>query len=87
MAILVRNRPQGLDASQYDQIAPPLIEMLKRQPGFVLHVAFEDSRGFCVAEIWESKEQHDSWFDAYVAPNVPVEIEQEFIQVHAIERP
>ena len=87
MAVLVRNRPQGLDPSQYDEVAPPLIDKLRQQPGFVLHVAFEDSQGFCVAEIWESQEQHDAWFNEFVVPNVPVEIKQEVIQIHAIERP
>ena len=87
MAVLVRHRPQGLGPSQYDEVAPPLIEALKRQPGFVLHVAFEDSEGFCVAEIWESQEQHDAWFNEHVVPNVPGEIKQEVFQIHAIERP
>jgi len=36
----------------YDQISPPLVEQVKQQPEFVLHVAFVGSQGFCVAEIW-----------------------------------
>jgi hypothetical protein len=61
--------------AQYDQISPPLLAELD-EPGFVLHVAFEDSQGFCVAEIWETKEQHDSYFNEKVVPNVPAEIRQ-----------
>ena len=48
----------------------------------MLHVAFEDSHGFCVAEIWESQEQHDSYFNEKVVPNVPAEIKQEVVQIH-----
>ena len=87
MAVLVRHRTQDLGPAQYDEISPPIVEKLKQQPGFVLHVAFEDSQGFCVAEIWESQEQHDAWFNENVVPNVPAEIKQEVIQIHAIHRP
>ena len=75
MAVLIRHRPQGFGAAQYDETSPPLVEQVKKQPGFVLHVAFEDSQGFCVAEVWESQEQHDSWFNENVVPNVPVIID------------
>jgi quinol monooxygenase YgiN len=87
MAVLIRHRAQGLGAADYDQISPPLVEQLKQQPGFVLHVAFEDSQGFCVAEIWESQEQHDTFFNANVVPNVPAEIKQESIQLHNVVWP
>jgi hypothetical protein len=87
MAVLVRHRAEGLSPADYDQMSPPLVELVKQAPGFVLHVAFEDSRGFCVAEIWDSQEQHDAFFDANVAPNAPVPIAQEVIQVHALHAP
>ena len=51
------------------------------------HVAFMDEGDiFIVSEIWDSKEQHDRWFDENVAPNVPG-VEQEIIQVHAVHTP
>jgi len=84
MAVLIRHRAAGITAAQYDQISPPLLAELKDQPGFVLHVAFEDSQGFCVAEIWDTKEQHDSFFDEKVVPNVPAEIKQEVINLHNV---
>jgi quinol monooxygenase YgiN len=87
MAVLIRHRPQGLGAADYDRISPPLVEAVKQQPGFVLHTAFEDSQGFCVAEIWESQEQHDAFFNENVVPNVPVEIKQEVIQLHNVVSP
>ncbi|HXJ65408.1 MAG TPA: hypothetical protein VNN79_16755 [Actinomycetota bacterium] len=84
MAVLIRHRAAGITPAQYDQISPPLLAELKDQPGFVLHVAFEDSQGFCVAEIWDTKEQHDSFFDEKVVPNVPAEIKQEVINLHNV---
>jgi quinol monooxygenase YgiN len=87
MAVLIRHRAAGLTLADYDRISPPLIEQVKKAPGFMLHVAFEDSQGPCVAEVWESQEQHDAFFNANVAPNVPAEIKQEVVQIHNIAAP
>ena len=86
MPVLVRHRAP-MTAAQYDESAPALIALLKQQPGFVVHVAYEDAGGFVVAEVWETQEQHDSWFDANVKPNIPVEITQEVIDVHSVHMP
>ena len=87
MPVLIRHRAAGITPAQYDEISPPLVEQIKKQPGFVLHVAFEDAQGFCVAEVWETKEQHDSFFNENVVPNVPAEISQEVIELHSIHQP
>jgi len=55
MAVLIRHRTPGMTTSQYDEIAPPLVEKLKTQPGFMYHVAFMDDGVFTVSEIWESQ--------------------------------
>jgi heme-degrading monooxygenase HmoA len=85
MAVLIRHRAAGITPEQYDEISPALIEGAKQQPGFVMHVAFEDAQGFCVAEVWETKEQHDAWFNENVVPNVPAEIKQEVIELHNLQ--
>ena len=84
MSVLIRHRAVGLTEELYDQVAGPLIESVKQSPGFILHVAFTDAKGFCVAELWDSQEQHDSWFDANVKPNVPLAIDTEVVQIHAL---
>jgi heme-degrading monooxygenase HmoA len=86
MPVLIRHR-SAMSAAQYDQAAPPLVEQLKKQPGFVVHVAYEDSGGLVVAEVWDTQEQHDTWFDANVKPNVPFEITQEVIDLHSVHAP
>jgi quinol monooxygenase YgiN len=87
MTVLIRHRAAGLTMDDYDRISPSLVEQVKKAPGFVLHVAFEDSQGPCVAEVWDSQEQHDSFFNEKVVPNVPAEIKQEVIQIHNIVEP
>jgi hypothetical protein len=87
MAVLIRHRAAGMTLAQYDELSPPLVALLKQQPGFVLHVSYEDAQGLCVAEVWETKEQHDAYFDANVKPNVPAEITQEVIELHSVHKP
>ncbi len=76
-----------MSTAQYDETAPTLVELIKKQPGFLLHVSYEDAGGFVVAEVWETKEQHDAWFDENVKPNVPFEITQEVIDLHSVHQP
>ena len=87
MAVLIRNRVEGMTAALYDEIAPPLIEKLKTQPGFVLHVSYEAAgSGFTVAEIWESREQHTQWFENNVKPNLPGGVTHEVIELHSLHQ-
>jgi heme-degrading monooxygenase HmoA len=86
MAVLVRHR-SAMSKDQYDEVSPRLVELLKQQPGFVLHITYEDADGFVVGEVWETQEQHDAWFDANVAPNVPMEITQEVVDLHTVHAP
>jgi heme-degrading monooxygenase HmoA len=76
-----------MSKDQYDEVSPRLVELLKQQPGFVLHITYEDADGFVVGEVWETQEQHDAWFDANVAPNVPMEITQEVVDLHTVHAP
>jgi heme-degrading monooxygenase HmoA len=76
-----------MSAAQYDESAPALVELMKTYPGFLFHVSYEDADGFVVAEVWETKAQHDSWFETNVKPNVPFEISQEVIDLHSVHTP
>jgi hypothetical protein len=49
MAVLIRHRG-AMSPAQYDEISPPLVEQVKKQPGFLLHVSYEDATGFVVTE-------------------------------------
>jgi heme-degrading monooxygenase HmoA len=87
VAVLYRHHVRGMDASQYDQASQQLLPALKQQPGFQYHVAFASSDGFTVSEIWETREQHDEWFENNVKPNVPAQIEVEVLDVHNVVTP
>jgi hypothetical protein len=85
--VLIRHRAEGMTPALYDEISGPLVEQVKKQPGFMLHVSFVDAGGFCVAELWETQEQHDSWFNANVVPNVPMQVSQEVVEIHSHHAP
>ena len=87
MAVLVRMSVAGMDAATYDQVSKELVDLVKKQPGFVMHVAYPSPGGFSVGEIWESREQYEKWFNENVKPNVPGEIQSEVIELHAVVQP
>ena len=47
MPVLIRHRVDGFTMADYDQISPPLVALVKQQPGFVFHVAYEIGRASC----------------------------------------
>jgi len=51
------------------------------------HHAHAAARRTRLAEVWDTREQHDAWFEANVKPNVPGEIKQEVIDLHSIHTP
>jgi hypothetical protein len=89
MTVLVRNTATGLDEETYDQMVPGLHPLVKKQPGFIIHVAYPIPGGFIVSEVWESRAQHETWFNEFVKPNLPDPdaMSTEYIELHAVVQP
>jgi hypothetical protein len=89
VAVNVTISVAGMDQGAYDQMAPALHPLLKKQPGFIAHVAYATPEGFAVDEVWDSKEHHDAWFSENVAPNLPSgdATSVEYTDLHAVVRP
>jgi hypothetical protein len=87
MSVLVRMAASGLDEATYDKVSANLTHLMKRQPGFTMHVAYPTPGGFYVTEIWESRAQFETWFNETVKPNVPAEIQPEVTELHAVVQP
>ena len=83
MAVLARMTAAGMDAATYDQASTQLAGLVKRQPGFMIHVAYPTPGGFTVGEVWESRGQFETFFNQNVKPNVPG-VEYEVIELHAV---
>jgi heme-degrading monooxygenase HmoA len=87
MAVLVRMTVTGMDAATYDHASAQLMPLVKQQPGFIMHVAYPGPEGFTVGEIWESRGQYETFFNEYVKPNVPGEVQAEVIELHSVVQP
>jgi hypothetical protein len=89
MTVLVRISATGMDQATYDQMSPGLHEQVKKQPGFVIHIAYPTPGGFGVGEVWESQAQQEAWFNEHVKPNLPdpVAMSTEYVQLHAVVQP
>jgi len=85
-AVLVRMTAAGMDAAAYDQASAQLADLVRKQPGFMMHVAYPSPGGFSVGEVWESRGQFETWFNENVKPNVPV-VQHEVIELHAVVQP
>ncbi len=71
MAVLVKITNRGGSLAMYDQVAAQLVPELKRQAGFHAHFAQALDDGFAVHELWDSREQHEAWFEGNVRPKMP----------------
>ena len=86
MAALVRMTAAGMDAATYDQASMQLAGLVKKQPGFMMHVAYPSLGGFSVGEVWESPGEFEAWFNENVKPNVPG-VQHEVIELCAVVQP
>lgn len=89
MAVLVRISATGMDQATYDQMSPGLHELVKKQPGFIIHIAYPTPGGFGIGEVWESQAQQEAWFNEHVKPKLPTPdgMSTEYFQLHAVVQP
>jgi quinol monooxygenase YgiN len=89
MAVLVQYDIANAGLELYDQLAGQMAAGLRASPGFVFHVAQAIENGWRVTEVWDSREQLDSWFDGTVQPNLPpsLELSRQVIETHSVIQP
>jgi hypothetical protein len=80
-----------MDEAADDEVSPGLHELVKKQPGFIIHVVYPTPGGSTVGEVWDSQAQQEAWFNQHVKPNLPSAVldvmPREYIQVHAVVQP
>jgi heme-degrading monooxygenase HmoA len=89
MSVLVRITAPGMEASTYEEMTPMVHPLMKTQPGFIIHIAYPTPGGFAVGEVWESKAQHDAWYNENIAPNLPegANVTKEYVELHTVVQP
>jgi hypothetical protein len=88
MAVMIVDQMQGFTRETYDQMAQQLINPLRQSKGFIAHAAGPLDDGWQVTEIWETQEDHDSWFEQNVKPNLPPDAtppKTTVFQIHRVE--
>ncbi len=86
MAVLAKMLAADMDADAYDRVSAYPLQLLKKQPGFLMHASYPGPAGFYVEEIWESQDLFEAWLDENVRPNVP-DVQHEVIELHAVVWP
>ena len=71
MTTLKRHHAPGMAPEVYDHVNVDVAESQMGADGFVAHYGVVEDDGITVIEVWESKAQHDKWFDATVRPQLP----------------
>lgn len=61
-----------LDIGVYDQIITSVGQQLEAAPGLRSHASHSTATGFVFTAIWDAEADHRAFFDAYVAPNLPL---------------
>ncbi len=72
MAVIMTAEADGADASFIEGMqSAGVVDALAKAPGFVSHLSGAASSGYRVIEVWESRDDHQAWYDAHVAPSLP----------------
>ena len=71
MAVLMTARIPGGTKEMIDGITSQLREALRNSPGFVTHVDGPVNGDWQVVEVWDSREQFETWFENRVRPAFP----------------
>lgn len=74
MSVVIRHHAPGMTAEQYTTIAEATLDELESAKGFLAHYAFLEGDGLTVSEIWNTQDDHDTFFGDHIKPKLPQEI-------------
>jgi heme-degrading monooxygenase HmoA len=82
MSTLKRHHAPGMSPEMYYQILNAARTSQTAAAGFVSHYGVADGDGITVIEVWDSRAQHDAWFNVAVKPQLPAGMpEPEFWEI------
>jgi hypothetical protein len=70
MAVLVTSDLLGVTDLE-DRERAPMMKLLRKQKGLMLHADGPSDCGWRAISIWESREDFERFFDAAIRPNLP----------------
>jgi hypothetical protein len=89
MAILATAEAAGMTQEMFAELASKLSGDLRNAPGLVFHTSGPIASGWKVTEVWQSREDCESWYDNKVKPALHpgVELALTFEDVFRVVRP
>ncbi len=67
MAILMKAEVMGQTLEGYQAVFDALAPVYARTPGFIAHFSHPIEGGWCVMDVWESRERFERFFAEHVA--------------------
>jgi hypothetical protein len=71
MAVLVTSDFPGVTSLEDRELAP-MVTLLRKQQGLILHADGPTDNGWRAISIWESMEDFERFFEATIKPNLPL---------------
>ena len=87
MATLITTSIKGQTPEGYDQVSVFLHDVVRKAPGFIIHIAYGTDDGIWhVSEVWNSKKEADEFFATMVAPHLPKGIipKRSYQELHSV---
>ena len=71
MPILMTARVPGQTPEGYRQMIDAVATAYRAAPGFIAHLSHPIDGGWCVMDVWASKEAFERFYAEHVAPKLP----------------
>jgi len=66
MAIAMRAEVAGQTKEGYQEVFDSLRPLYLAAPGFIAHMSHPTDGGWCVVDVWESRDQFEAFFSQHV---------------------
>lgn len=70
MPILMIAEVGGQTREGYQQVFDAIAPLYRKAPGFVAHLSHPMEQGWCVMDVWETREQFERFFAQHVVPRL-----------------
>lgn len=74
MPILMKAEVHGQTQQGYLAVFDALAPLYKASPGFIAHLSHPIDGGWCVIDIWSSREQFEMFFSQHVVHRLPATV-------------
>jgi hypothetical protein len=74
MPILMRAEVHGQTQEGYHAVFEALAPLYKASPGFIAHLSHPIEGGWCVMDVWSTKEQFEKFFTQNVVHRLPTTV-------------